>query len=254
MTQREVATIALKAGEILLLNGAETFRIEETVSRICASYGCCGECVSLPYGLFLTIGEDKETQTTIMRKVNGEQFDLHKIELVNDFSRSLNKKTLEYDEAITKLNEIKKAPNFSILVQSFAACVTGSVYTIFFNGSVYDAIAAAIICFVVFFVTNKIKFSGIMQYVIQSVAGFLIGILSILAMVSFPSLNSHIINTGSIMILVPGIVLTNGFKDFVFGDFSSGMAKIFESILIVGAVAIGVGIALMIGAERFGVT
>lgn len=254
MNQRQVTTIALKAGEILLLNGAETFRIEETVSKICSSYGYCGDCVSLPYGLFLSIGKDKYNQTTVMKKVNGEQFDLHKIELVNAFSRALTENPLEYDIAIKKLNGIKNTPNFSLLVQCLAACVTGGVYTIFFRGSFLDALFAAIISFIVFFVKDKARPTGVFQYVIQIVAGFLIGILSIICSIVFPILDSHVMITGAIMILVPGIILTNGMKDFVFGDYSSGMAKIFEAILVVTAIAIGVGIALVIGAKGFGVT
>lgn len=254
MDRQEVSRIALKAGEILLVNGAETFRIEETVSKICNSYGYLADCAALPYGLFLSIGENEDNQVTIMKRVNGQQFDLHKIELINAFSRSLTKEPLEYDDAIERLKTIKSAPNFSTLVQCFAACITGAVYAVFYSGSFWDALAAAIIAFTVFFVKDRVKPSGPFQYIIQIVAGFLIGILSILASVVFPELNSHTITTGAIMILVPGIVLTNGFKDFVFGDFSSGMGKIFEAVLVVSAVAVGVGVALIIGARGFGVS
>ena len=37
--EREVLEAAMEAGHILLENGAEIFRVEETIDRICRHYG-----------------------------------------------------------------------------------------------------------------------------------------------------------------------------------------------------------------------
>ena len=37
--QREVLDAAMEAGHILLENGAEIFRVEETIDRICRHFG-----------------------------------------------------------------------------------------------------------------------------------------------------------------------------------------------------------------------
>ena len=39
METREVLETAMKAGRLLLGNGAEIFRVEETIYRICRHYG-----------------------------------------------------------------------------------------------------------------------------------------------------------------------------------------------------------------------
>jgi len=38
MKTNQVIEVALKAGEILLTGGAEIYRVEDTVTRICGSY------------------------------------------------------------------------------------------------------------------------------------------------------------------------------------------------------------------------
>ena len=43
------------------------------------------------------------------------------------------------------------------------------------------------------------------------------------------------------MILLPGVVLTNGIKDVLCGDFSAGMAKFCEAMIVITAVGIGIG-------------
>ena len=50
--------------------------------------------------------------------------------------------------------------------------------------------------------------------------------------------------TGAIMILVPGVALTNGIKDIIYDDFMSGMAKFGEAMLVIIAIGAGIGAAL----------
>ena len=47
----------MQAGHILLENGAEISRVEETIDRICRHYGVdCGEAFVLSNGIFATAG------------------------------------------------------------------------------------------------------------------------------------------------------------------------------------------------------
>ncbi len=247
MELEKVKRISLKAGEILLKNGSETHRIEETVSLICKAYGYEAECASLPYGIFVEfIDDDPEKEKTMMKKVSGKDFDLHKIELVNAFSRAICKKPMEYEDALEKLRIIEESPSFSIPLQLLAAGTTGAVYTLLFKGSIFDATVAAFICILVQYMLCRTKAKGVLQYIVNFTAGFIMGFLALTASYIFPELNSHFINTGSIMILVPGVVLTNGIKDFIYGHYSSGMGKIFNAVLIVSVVAIGVAFALIL--------
>ena len=46
---------------------------------------------------------------------------------------------------------------------------------------------------------------------------------------------------GSIMPLVPGILLTNGIRDITNNDYLSGIIRVLEAILIASSIAVGVG-------------
>ena len=57
MNEREVLETAMEAGHILLENGAEIFRVEETIDRICRHYGVdYANAFVLSNGIFLTAG------------------------------------------------------------------------------------------------------------------------------------------------------------------------------------------------------
>ena len=58
---KRVMELALQAGHILLENGAEIFRVEETIDRICRHYGLeSGSTFVLSNGIFITAGNERE--------------------------------------------------------------------------------------------------------------------------------------------------------------------------------------------------
>ncbi|MFR9236351.1 MAG: threonine/serine exporter family protein [Eisenbergiella massiliensis] len=64
-TQRSlVLECAMQAGNILLQNGAEIFRVEETITRMCDHFGVESESAFiLSNGIFITAGNEKESVT-----------------------------------------------------------------------------------------------------------------------------------------------------------------------------------------------
>ena len=247
MEVKNVIDIALTAGEILLANGAENYRIEGTVSKICESYGFNGECLAMSNGILLSIEDSNLEKITSMKKVKDKHVDLYRIELINSFSRNIETTPLSYADAKKNLDEIKNAPNFTMKVRTFAACMTGFIYTLFFNGSIIDGLASIIICFITYILFEKISELGFFQFLEFYLAGVLIGGASIFSHFLIPTINQHNVITGAIMILLPGVVLTNGIKDVLCGDFSAGIAKFCEAMIVITAVGVGIGTSLFIG-------
>jgi len=49
---------------------------------------------------------------------------------------------------------------------------------------------------------------------------------------------------GAIMPFVPGLILTNAVRDFIYGDLLSGSSRFFEAILVGTSVAVGVSFGI----------
>lgn len=246
MDVKNVIDIALTAGEILLRFGAETYRIEETVSKICESYEYKGECLAMSNGIVINIEDHDLNKITSMKKVGQKKVDLYRIELINAFSRELKITQMTYNDAMKRLNEIDNSPNFTLRVRTFAACMTGFIYTIFFNGSLLDGLASIIICLITYLMLEKIAEFGLFQFLEYFLGGALIGGGSIFAQMIIHSINPHNVITGAIMILLPGVVLTNGIKDVLYGDFSAGISKFCEALIVIIAISVGIGTLLFI--------
>jgi uncharacterized membrane protein YjjP (DUF1212 family) len=244
MEPMKVAEIAISAGEILLSNGAEAYRAEETIKKICNSYGLEGDCISNSTGIYISVISPDGEVITSVKRIKQRNVDLYRIERINSFSRDLINNPLPYEEAKKVLREIYNAPNFSLPVRLFAACMTAFVYTLFFNGEILDAMISVIISFGVYLMLDKTAKIGSFEFLEYYVSGFIIGAVSLTAQYFIPQINKDNVITGAIIVLLPGVALTNGIKDILYGDFVSGSAKFSEAILIIIAMGVGIATAL----------
>jgi uncharacterized membrane protein YjjP (DUF1212 family) len=252
MKTRQVIEIALRAGEILLTSGAEIYRVEDTIYRICRSYNVQCEAYALPSGIFITgFGEENEPVSRIKR-IKGRTTDLHKVELVNSFSRDLLNNLLEYEEALGTLDQINSMRCFGFLPRFAAAGINAFVFTMLFNGSIFDGLAALFISLLIFTLNEKVSQIGFFQFFEYFISGIVAGGVSLTAVWLFPELNIYRIIIGSIVILLPGVALTNSVKDALYGDINSSMFRLSEAVFIAVAVGAGVGISLSIGLRWVG--
>lgn len=247
MEAKKVLEIAIEAGQMLLSNGGEAYRVEETIEKICGSYGLKCECMTISTGILVSIIDGEDEKITSLKRIKQRGVDLHKIELINSFSRELQENPLEYEDAKTKLKEISNNPVFSYKIRLFSASMTSFVYTLFFNGTVYDALVSTFIGLGIYIIQEKISKMGFFQFFEFFFSGFIIGGISIIIGLFLPFVDKNNVIAGSIMILTPGVAITNGIKDTLYGDFISGIAKLGEAILIISAIGAGIGTALSLG-------
>jgi uncharacterized membrane protein YjjP (DUF1212 family) len=247
MEAKQVLEISLSAGQMLLSNGAESYRVEETIERICNSYNLECECIVTAKGVFISVVDDNDEKVTSLKKIRTRRVDLYRIELINSFSRNIQYEPISYEKAKQILKDIDQAPYFSFPIRLFSASMTSFVYSLFFNGTIYDSIVSAIISIGIYFMLEKISGVGFFQFFEFFLSGFIIGGASIVSQNLLPFVNKGNVITGAIMILLPGVPLTNGIKDIISGDFESGMTKFGEAMLVITAVGAGIGSALALG-------
>ena len=244
MRTEELMKIALQAGEILLVSGAEIYRVEETILSIFSCNNSECECFVLLTGIFIS-AEDEDLKTfSLIKRIKGHSFDLNRIELINSFSRNFHNESLTYSEAKKKLDCIAKAPRYKFGIRLLAAGITSFVYTLLFKGSLIEGFTAFLVSIAVFTAKEKVSEFGLFQFFEFFVSGLLVGVLSMASVRIYPEINIYKVIIGAVMILVPGVALTNGLKDALYGDTVSSLYRLAEAVFVVVAVSAGVGIIL----------
>ncbi|MGH4117357.1 threonine/serine exporter family protein [Clostridium sp.] len=247
MEGKQVLEIALSAGQMLMSNGAETYRVEETIERICNSYSLECECIVTTNGVFVSVLDVNNEKVTSLKKIRSTHLDLYRIELINSFSRSIKNNPISYEDAVKILKDIDNAPFFTFPVRLIAASMTSFVYSLFFKGTIYEATVSGVISIGIYFMLEKLSKVGSFQFFKFFFSGLIIGSVSLMVENVFPFINKGNSITGAIMILLPGVALANGIKDIIYGQFTAGMSKFGEAMLVITAVGAGIGIALTLG-------
>ncbi|MBX0314298.1 threonine/serine exporter family protein [Planococcus glaciei] len=243
-TRRELALDCfLLAGKILMENGAETYRVEDTMIRMAVSQKMTNShCFVTPTGIMFSPSDELPTRFV---RINARQTDLERVALVNAVSRKLVAQELTLQQAYEELEEIDQTNyKFNMWLQVLAAATASGCFLILLGGSWNDLPFAFVFGGTGFIIVETILERTRVKFFAEFIGSLAIGILAILAVYSGFGIDRDTIIIGSIMPLVPGLLITNAVRDLMAGHFVSGLSKGAEAFLT--AFAIGGGIALVL--------
>ncbi|OLS40497.1 threonine/serine exporter family protein [Bacillus sp. MRMR6] len=240
----DIMEVCLLAGKIMLQSGGETYRVEDTMMRIAAAFGIeSTHSYVTPTGIIFSAEGSEPTKTKLIR-ISTRSTDLKKVDMVNSISRRITSGELQLEEALKLLKELEsKNVTYSFKLQVAAASLASGCFMIMFNGEWADFIPALI--------TGGIGYAGFLylhrfiqiKFFSEFLASFIIGLVSLTFInVGLGNQLDKII-IGSVMSLVPGLLVTNAVRDLMAGHLVSGLSKGAEAILT--AFAIGSGIAVV---------
>lgn len=234
------------AGRLLLESGAETYRVEETMVRIAQSFPIEeAQSFVTPTGVMLSITMNGKTSSHIQR-VQNRGVDLHKIDQVNNLSRKLAVEHMSVEELKAELTLIEQAQRYSFLVTVLFSALGAGAFGIFFKGTMVEAFAAFIIGLVIKALSMYLEKIRTNSFFSNSIAAAVTAFLALLYHSFIPISNLDIIIISSIMLLVPGLAITNAIRDTVAGDFLSGVSRATEAFLIAIAIAVGTGAVMSV--------
>ena len=243
----KILEIAGLAGLLILENGGETFRAEETVLRICTAGGYIGSnVIAFPTGLFLTLMNGDQIYGTVVRSLNKRCINLDKLARANYLARSFESGEIDADTAYAELKTINRSEKKNKILSAFTAGMATGLFAILYGGIWFDCIIGFIGGFIVQYISASFKRTDIYHFAISMIGSTVISVIAVAAVAVCGIGNIDIIIIGGLMPLLPGLAMTNAIRDTMMGDLVSGMARIGEVLLIAVSLAAGAGIVLMI--------
>ena len=239
----EVLDLALMAGHILLENGAEIYRVEETIDRICGYYGVNSEnAFVLSNGIFLTAGSARESFFAKVQHIPVSGTHLNKVAAVNQLSREIVEGKHTIQDAYRILEEIRTMPGKKRWMQTLASGVGSAAFCIFFGGTFGDSLAAFAAGICLYLYVLWLSVPHLSKIVGNIGGGALVTVVCCLLYLMGVGENLNFMMIGTIMPLVPGVAFTNSIRDVADGDYISGSVRMLDALLVFFCIAIGVGI------------
>lgn len=236
---------ACELGMRLIKNGAEIYRVEESIKRLTKAYGYENtEVFAIPAFIILNIEANGKNYTKSIR-VKGEALNLERLRAINSLCRNICRDPIDIEEAEKKLNEIIDKPTYNKLLSFISYGFVATFFTLFWGGSLLDAVIAFVggaLVKVTVSYTQKQKVNLFFANIISS--SLLAVIPSLLSFYTPLGIHLDKIIIGTIMLLVPGVAITNVMRDILAGDMLTAVTKLAEVMIV--AIGIALGIALPI--------
>lgn len=237
----------LDMGEMLLTSGAEVMRVEDTISRLCRVYEFArSDVFTITSSIVLTVRTPGGRTLTQTRRIRSRDTDLGRVEKVNALSRRLCANPVPLEQFQNAVEQLRRAQAYPVPVLRIMYIMISAAFSVFFGGTLTDALAGAVTGLVLFEVLRlcaPLRLNGTLQCIIAS---FLTGIAAVLLYNLGLGQNPDKIIIGNIMLLIPGIAFTTSLRDIINGDTLSGLLGLCEAILRALAVAIGFAVVLLL--------
>lgn len=246
MDYNRLIDIAAQAGVIMLENGAETYRVEDTINRIISLSGLKdSSSIVIATAIVVSLAGPNMDAITVVKRVSSRGTDLNKICQINDMSRQLCKGIITLEEAEEKIRQTRKGELYGPFSYHISIVGITIIFTLLSGGWATDALCAAFIGLILSFVLESSRHMRINSFFQNLASAATVALLTTVlsSILPFPVHSSYII-IGCIMPLVPGVYFTNGIRDILYGDYTAAIARITEAVVIATAIAVGVGLGI----------
>jgi len=237
------------AAQMVLENGGETYRVEETAMRMASGLGLEDvNVVAFPTSIYVNVGDRCRIRRITRRGTN-----TLRLARINDISRKVERGELSADEAERELEAIALDRGWHQLTLVAAYGVSAASFSLLFGGGFATLLVTLVIGMLVQAIQPLFDQLSMGKLFFNFSGGFLTAMLAEAAahVISYGSVNAAII--GGIMPMLTGLLMTTAVRDTMYGDLVSGICRAVEALLLAGCVALGVFTGLKLAGMMGGV-
>ncbi len=236
----KVLPCLLDMGESMLIAGADVNLVELLLRRVGHAYGAYKmNVLVITASIIVTMTlPDRREYTQTRRIENPGETDFEKLEALTQLCMDCYKDPLPPDELRARFEQIRTKP-FPATSLYIGGIIAASSFAVFFGGSWVDAVMTAVFSIVICLLLTYLKPITPNLIVFNFMACALVGLMIGGVAHLMPQMSVDMVTIGVIILLVPGVAMTNATRDMISGDTISGVMRFIESLLLATAIALG---------------
>lgn len=239
-TEKQKIRLIGLAAQMMLENGGETYRVEETGLRMAAGLGLDDvNIVAFPTSIFVNVNGHSR-----IRRITHRGTNTSRLAQINDVSRRVERGELNTDEAEAALTAIAADPGWRQTTLVIGYGISAASFSLLFDGSWGALLAALVAGMLIQAIQPLFAHLAMGKLLFNFCGGFFGALLCQLSAHIHPAINVNAAIIGAIMPMLTGLLMTTAVRDTMYGDLISGIARAVEALLLAGCVALGVFVGL----------
>ncbi|MBO5327684.1 MAG: threonine/serine exporter family protein [Clostridia bacterium] len=246
-----ILNVAVEIGSAILSYGGSVSRVETAVERICAAYGAKEVNVfAIPSMIIAGVELADGTEISQMKRVYSISNNLAMLEKYNQLSRDICKNKYDLKTLFEQFNKVKQSKPSNKYITLLGGALVSGAFNVYFGGGLIDFIPALLIGTLMTYLNGVFSAKAFNSYARTFTLSVIGGTLAIFLcwLLSLIGIQCHtdMVMIGTIMIVVPGLLICNAVRDLFTGDLLSGTLQILNGVLVTLAIAAGYGVAMFI--------
>lgn len=242
-----LVTDILDIGELLLRSGAEVSRVEDTVERIGGAYGFARtDIFTITSSIVYTVHTKDGKVITQTRRIKDAADDMERLERINALSRQICSKPVSPEELKDMIRGVRQVRHYNNVLLMFAYILISVSFTIFFGGSILDAVASMLAGIVLYLVVTLGNLIQMQKMILIIFSSFITGLTAAMLIGIGIGESFDKIVIGNIMLLIPGKAFTTSLRDILKGDMISGSLGMLEALFRASGIALGFAMVMLI--------
>ncbi|MGN1089411.1 MAG: threonine/serine exporter family protein [Huintestinicola sp.] len=245
MTDTELASICTELAEMMIKYGAEVYRVEDTITRICAAYGHTeAQIYTTPANFIITLKGETGKPVTDTVSITERETNLDRAGRINELSRQICAAKPSAEAVRKQIGNIKSRSTYKTPVIYASYFVAGATFTFLNGGGAVEAAVGGLLALLIRFIEGRLRSIRASTFLRSALCALAVSLIAagLFKAGIVPRFDRVII--GATMVLVPGVAMTNCMRDFISGDFYSGMYTMTEALLTAAGLAVGAGSAI----------
>jgi uncharacterized membrane protein YjjP (DUF1212 family) len=238
----------LKFGRALHTVGSPAHTLEGTLQDMCQLLNIKGNIVSLPTAILSTFESESEAVTKVER-VTPMGVNLGKLTKVDLVSREVIHGRMSYEEGSDSLDKILTEPDpYGRRIRVLCFLLSSAGFMVLFGGSWGDFLGASIMGFLIglFSLLQPAQTIGIIAQLFEAIVAIVAAFATYILAKIFPDLNVGIVILSSLIIFMPGLIITIAIAEIATQNLTSGTSKLMGGIMILLKLTFGVFIGAKI--------
>lgn len=239
----------LDIAEEMLVCGAEVERVEDSIERMCAAYGCEQDRVNafiITSNIQVTFEDPNGNIITQIRRIVRSDTNFDRLDYLNDLSRYICANTPDLDTLKEKYEEVMNRRQLPKWVQYLGAVMAAGGFSVFFGGNIADGLYAAALGIIITAVRGFFSKYESNAMALMFISSIIAGTVAVLSVPLGISVHIDKVMIGGIMLLIPGIAVTNSIRDMLAGDIGTGLLRFANSVMLAAAIACGFALPMIL--------
>ena len=250
MDYDKLLNISVELGCRLMSSGAEIYRVEESVRRLLQAYGLDSpEVFAIPNCVIVSITTPAGHPITRMRRIGGHGTDIELLERCNALCRRLCAQPPPVEEAQRQLSALlDRAPQYAPWQVLLGYGIAPAFFSPLFGGGAADSLCAFIgglavgLCLL-----YGGRFLGSNSFFRTAACSTVASLASLTLVRLGLGHSADTVTISVVMVLVPGVALTNAMREIMAGDTFSALSRTADAILVASAIALGAAAGQALG-------